>query len=1002
MAQNPRIIDIRRSYLPMDPNAFPPTMHGTDNEDSPEARIPVIPYDGYNFMPTPQGYCSFFGTNSVLGIDALTGNVDDVFVVQTNTLLNIAIALKDDGIWTKDLSSTGAWVQVVVLAVPTAGTHKNWSRCVIDQEIFAYRQGEPSYWMAGPVNAYVFTAVVPTFLNMAGQLGIFKAGGRLGFWDSENSISWSAFGNPQDHEPSIETLAGNAIFQDIVGRIVVCLQHGNGFIIYCTRSIVHVVRNVESPMLFSGRAIFNSNGISYRTEALFSDPDTTHFVMTTSGFCEITNGQSSFVAAEASRYFKERRSPFYLFLINGKFLFLAFIDARYNVGRLIFSTTTEGADIFQWGAAADAIEGVSAGAPGDFSSEEVIAALRSAEYSRDQVYLNQQFGHTSYGAATTAQVPIWQNHLVSSIPFADLAAFSVYAANQEPELYFTDTGFTNGPLTAVDGSTIYFLPTKGPKTASGFSTALTVDANANDFYRKQEAIFYYEDLFYKGWLQAVEERIKTVSAVSGGVATSYSNTPTPSSGTATVEELEYDIAVPFVNPSFYSTRDKYYGLAAKSAWLQRSLVQGTQVRVRSTVTTQMGSILLGWKASNGHTTGNIAGALSSGPSLCAWFDAIAVAGGNGFLNPHFVVNVYDNAMGESVPARQVIINISNQAAGNENVIWQPMNPATGNQMSISPDLWSLAEGADVYQESTVSNQVFSDITEQLTFDTCVHKELGYTSIIGHGHYTSFGGFVQDNATPESTDYVDVCVSNPPGPGAPGSSRPRFNNPNVSFTPPPNQDSTPFYGSPGSPVIAGTTFTYPLGSTGSNIPAAPPIVIPGFSVLLQSGSIEPIYPTFEGAFIFDIHLKKWGKMKGQFKNLFDIFPVNNMAGEGIFPYEHFMPRMGVRTALGAFPLLDEFPTESELVVGKVGVYRKGFTDLEEVLIQHRAYKTGTLRIELSTDGRSISNELTQERTYSSMAALTEGFGISARWFNIVFRGFFDIIALEVRTRQTGRR
>src|SRR3974377_851766 len=102
MAQEPHIIDLRRSYLPIDPKAFPTTELATTGEDAPESRIPVIPYNGYNFMPTPRGYASFFGINSYLNIESLitsggTGNVDDLFMLQTDGYENVLVALCDDG-----------------------------------------------------------------------------------------------------------------------------------------------------------------------------------------------------------------------------------------------------------------------------------------------------------------------------------------------------------------------------------------------------------------------------------------------------------------------------------------------------------------------------------------------------------------------------------------------------------------------------------------------------------------------------------------------------------------------------------------------------------------------------------------------------------------------------------------------------------------------------------------------------------------------------------------
>ena len=65
--------------------------------------------------------------------------------------------------------------------------------------------------------------------------GIFRANGRLGFWDSANSVSWSSLFSFIDFTPSLETLAGFATFNDVLGRIVTIKASGSGFIIYSTK-----------------------------------------------------------------------------------------------------------------------------------------------------------------------------------------------------------------------------------------------------------------------------------------------------------------------------------------------------------------------------------------------------------------------------------------------------------------------------------------------------------------------------------------------------------------------------------------------------------------------------------------------------------------------------------------------------------------------------------------------------------------------------------------------
>jgi hypothetical protein len=241
MAQRAQVIDITKSYLPGDPNTYVQSLVNTDREDGEEKTLPVLPYEGYNFLPTAQGYKSYFGTNLVLDIEGLNKNVQFILSFQLSNYKTRLVALCADGIWVCDANvADSTWTHSITLT-DTPSVFEEWTWCVLENTLYMYRQGQASAWKTGESAGELTIAThTPTFLNMAGQMGIFKAGLRLGFWDSANSVSWSSNLDLTDFTPSIETLAGNSIFGDIVGRIITIRAHGEGFIVYSTRSVVGV------------------------------------------------------------------------------------------------------------------------------------------------------------------------------------------------------------------------------------------------------------------------------------------------------------------------------------------------------------------------------------------------------------------------------------------------------------------------------------------------------------------------------------------------------------------------------------------------------------------------------------------------------------------------------------------------------------------------------------------------------------------------------------------
>ena len=144
--QTSKVIDITKTFIPVDPEAFPSNMGFTGKEDSPTEEEAVSAFEGYNFMPTSYGYRSYFGINSLLQADSLTSRVDDIFVVQSAEFANYIIALCEDGIWMKQGEAVTAWVQVVTIPVPDPGYTKRWTKTAIGNTLYCYQAGMPYYY----------------------------------------------------------------------------------------------------------------------------------------------------------------------------------------------------------------------------------------------------------------------------------------------------------------------------------------------------------------------------------------------------------------------------------------------------------------------------------------------------------------------------------------------------------------------------------------------------------------------------------------------------------------------------------------------------------------------------------------------------------------------------------------------------------------------------------------------------------------------------------------
>src|SRR4030043_162675 len=354
MAQIAKVVDLTRGFLMTDPNAFPENMGYTETEDNPEKEPPILAFEGYNFLPTAYGYKSYFGTNSTLNVQALPARTDEILIYQFGTLENIIIALCEDGIYTcHPTIAANTWTKYIALTLPPEGSHKEWTWTLISNTLYMYRQGENLVYTITPTGIHITTKVVtvgniaPNFLNMAGQLGNFRAYSRLGFWDSANSVSWSSLFDPTDFSPAAETLAGNCTFMGVSGKIITIVPQGDGYVIYSTRGIVGVRYSSTANILWEGNSITESAGIRYPFQVTKGLTELEHFAYTSAGIKRIGNynalnksHQIEEVLTDIYDYLKESRTPVHLKLLNGRYLMFSVTDNTYIDGKTAFTYNT--------------------------------------------------------------------------------------------------------------------------------------------------------------------------------------------------------------------------------------------------------------------------------------------------------------------------------------------------------------------------------------------------------------------------------------------------------------------------------------------------------------------------------------------------------------------------------------------------------------------------------------------------------------------------------------
>lgn len=934
-SQTTKIIDVTRSYVPVDPDAFPNNMMFTP-EDRPEQAKPIVPFEGYNFMPTAYGYKSYFGITSKLDIDALPSQVDYILILQSNTFINKAIALCDDGIWSKEANATGAWVHDVSLDIPAAGVHYDWSYCFLDNDFFCYRSTSDGYYrhssmprtvtegeiasalptVLDPTTVHpadTFYKVIPTFLNMAGQMGMFKAGSRLGFWDSANSISWSSIDDYAEFTPAVLTQAGSAIFLEVQGRIVNIISMTDGFVVYSTKSITLIARDESSTMQWNPVVLLKDSGIAFKRESCGGGGDgSIQFANTTVGLVKIENNKATTIIEEVSDLLKESQEPVFLTLIGGRYLFLEILDSNYLDGLVHFTVQT-------------------------IPTTEIVYPATNPAYNQEAIdTVDSVFN------GTNAELQALIDAYLASQALPPRGLLSTYTPIMDA------TVSDNQIVQALSEGLPYFAPQQ-------YSIQDPVSGLVrNCFFGYDFGPDYVVEINYPGGSGL------TYSKEGGWVGSLPVLNPGPDNSGS--------IDLGSVSALYQYQLNRW---AANDKVVQDMLNYIMLYRESKATGLRLGY----WKVGHIHYHREHTCEVVEGTSTTVWNSGTVVAQVSAD-NLYNIILEQDGTLYTRFPAEGVYPGESFTLdsswtiptlvfQGNEVVIRRHRNTVSTvyGRISVSyaeTNFFTAPKAGDFC--FCVGDEVWSsNVSNKAWVAEVTANPVAYAANV----YGTEGNTIQEaRATIAGFNYLDIDGIE------------QYVAWNESFSLPP---ITPFYYQDAGGVVT----------------------LPPSSFLLQDGSVGPVYPTIPGALVYDLHLKKWGKMKQEYKVLVDWSPLNNLSGNTI-PYEVFGIEGGILQLDGKIALFDKYPIDSYIKYGKIGYHRQGMTSAEEVRISFRDVCTGIVRTEASLDGTSIELGLTKTEEFTNTRNVVMYPSTTGRWHTVSIIGIYDIKHLEFRGTKVGNR
>lgn len=1038
MSQRSRVIDLRRGFLPTDPNAFPENMGMTQQEDSPEELVKILPYEGINFLPTEYGYRSYFGIDSTINVAGLASRCSELLMFQSSGYVNLLVALCEDGIWTSNPATAAeVWTQVHITTFNPA-IFKIWTFAVINNTAYFYQEAGALVYKL--TNAHVWSSYAPSFLNMAGQKGIFRAGGRLGFWDSDNSVSWSSALDFADFTPALTTMADNTKFRDVVGNIVTILSQGEGFVIYSTKTIVGVTLSNGISALFDAKVVANNTGIAYATHVCQGNSDATHFAYTTTGLYAIgvynqLNKSHAFspILTETIDFIRESVSPVRLFVSEGRFLFISLIDSSYIDGIISSSIVNVPSMSFQllgW-------DGVAA-LPATLTSNQGVSLINQIAGNPISYGVafaapadNTKWDGTYHAALDAVATGVYFTTAVSTTHWGAVNNFSPLRLEANPISKLVDAGreTVESKLNLWDATLSTFITNQAAVIAAkiasapvvtiesfpGIGTYPTIPADPADeivefgklilgtgkdklirtnagnllniltlrrYFVDAKRIDARRDIHYTGWVDGgITYATYDPVGVPAALGLSGGNLTTNTAGGTTCH------AVSTIGKS-----------AGKWYWEVLLTTVGDTINGFAVVgiSNTLGNLGTGIGGTPGSYARDVTLGTPDGMGKDS-FDGGRQAFGTAFSNGDILgvalnmdskfITIYKNNVSQGIMYAS-LAGTMYALIGVDSV--SPATQTTTN-FGATPFVYSPPAGynAGLYADASVL---------QGTVSTTYEASAPLTGQYGYAEIDIKAlEFKRWRKNVDATWTLMETVA------AGGASPPAFDS-----VYPTNSYNTVVFGATtlDSPFQSVTTRPYAANPPTVTNPYVLPveamtITFPGASFNLTVGTPAPLYPTYAGALVLDTHLKKWGKFKGNHKLIVDYNPQNSNSN-GAIPYTNFGIRAGCLLTDGKVALFDNTPTDSWIRYGKIGYFRKGFTILLEVLAHFRTLSTGIITLDASLDGRNLEPGLQYYIPFTDSKNVVAYPDTSARWHTVRVSGKWDLQYLEVRGIISGRR
>lgn len=1018
MAQKAQIVDITKSYLPCDPNYFVQNLINTDREDGEEKSLPVVPYSGYNFLPTSYGYRSYFGLTSQVDIASLASRVQFIIAYQLPNYQTRLIALAEDGIWWANPSvSAAVWTQAVTLTFDPA-ILKEWTYCIIENILYMYSQGGALVYKTN-ITVGVELEILsfaPSFLNMEGQMGIFKAGLRLGFFDSANSIGWSSNVDLTDFTPSLENLAGNTIFGDLVGRIVTVKSHGDGFVIYATKSVIAVGFSSISNILWESRKVLDNTGIIHSRAVCFGQDDNEHFFYSTNGIYRLgsfTAITSKFelqpILAELYDYIRESRDPIYLEIINSRFLFFHIVNPAYIYSDLSF--------IYEEVSPYQLMIG---GNPWDLTPLPVEYISGNVAAQAIKQFMMLVGGITKffnvYLVIPQDDVDSPLNVVAHTGPFPRAAASLGFTIQDLIDSYIEDATVPDELIPTSFSFSETITPEVGMRPAFPVSVVAASTTDVIELLHKQTQDWFLQTKHQLNAAELIDGVSKTLAVVPSTTIEGYTTNLSPTLPEVPAPLVEDTVVGDYITGEGNIELQKFSHETRIRFGLRKYYQRKFTVTRRKTTD---------------YTWRSVSAENVSGYEFRDDFENLSNTN-PGTWTPSVIdlTNLYANTDSSAGYQTRLTDLINQQILDQAPATVSPGEPTTYSKSSASANLnnggdYTITYVNNANPDSTTNYTSVHGSSIQGVTRTPYYKDSQVT-------YTYIVSYALEDMGNVTVEAVESMVANLQL--VPGSSPPEYtlsDEVSISFAP---EEVITFTGVPawdGFDIfkflnslaylpfrmdgsfgdIANYTTAVPGYNPATDMPVDSGsyvvygdsflIEYPGANVLMQTGAPAILYPTFAGSYVFDLQLKKFGKHKNYFTVLSSMDAVNQTTPK-ILSTKDFGMTAFLKVPTNEIRMFDAYPTDSILTYGKLGFYRLGMTNLLEVKALMRSIGAGSLKIDSSLDGRYLDFSRIYEITFGTSLIIEALPDISAKWFNVSFKGIYDIAGLEIRGVIAGRR